>query len=58
MQACPSLRSSRKRWASAGSLACFGSREGEAWEAEVGRALQTGVNDFPLMGVGVGSLEE
>lgn len=39
-------------------MACFGSREGEAWEAAVGRALQTGVNDFPLTGVGVGSLEE
>lgn len=37
MQACPSLRSSRKRWALVASLVSSGSREGEAqWVGVVG----------------------
>lgn len=47
MRVCPSPRSSRKRWALAGSLVSSGSREGEAWRAEDARASGLGVNDFP-----------
>lgn len=34
MQACPSQRSSRKKWALAESSVSSGSKEGEAWRAE------------------------
>lgn len=43
MQACPSQRSSRKKWALAESLVSSGSKEGEAWWAEDSRLCDSQV---------------